>query len=78
MRRLSVETGEPCRFPARRPETRAYASHRGNAGVVLVLETGNQVVGVPHDDHVAGGLAPSPACGPQIEAVMQVDIGKER
>jgi thiol:disulfide interchange protein DsbG len=24
------------------------------------------------------GLAPSPACGPQIEAVMQVDLGKER
>ncbi len=47
-------------------------------GVPLVLETGNQIVGVPHDDHVAGGLAPSPACGPQIEAVMQVDIGQER
>ena len=47
-------------------------------GVLLVLEAGNLIVGVPHDDLIAGGLAPSPACGPQLEAVMQVDIGEER
>ena len=34
------------------------------------------VVGIAHDDHVARGLAPSPALGPQVEHVVQVDIGK--
>src|SRR5438309_788434 len=47
-------------------------------GVRLVLETNDQVVSVAHDDHVAGGLAPSPAFGPEIEDVVQVDVGKQR
>ena len=46
--------------------------------VVLVLEADSQIIGVSHDDHVAGGFAPSPALGPDIEAVVQVDIGEER
>ena len=46
--------------------------------VVLVLEANDQIVGVPHDDHVALGLAPSPAVSPEIKAVVQVDIGKKR
>jgi len=40
-----------------------------------VLEADSQIIGVSHDDHVAGGFAPSPALGPDIEAVVQVDIG---
>ena len=47
-------------------------------GVVLVLETDDDVVGVAHDDHVARGLTPSPAFGPEIEAVVQVDVGEQR
>jgi hypothetical protein len=31
-----------------------------------------------HEDHVARGLPPSPALGPQIETVVQVDVGKQR
>ena len=31
-----------------------------------------------HDDHVAGGLPPSPAVGPQVEHVVQVDVGEQR
>ena len=46
-------------------------------GVVLVLEAGHQIVGVAHDDHVASGLSPSPALGPEIEHVVQVDVGRE-
>ena len=38
----------------------------------------DEVVGIAHDDHVARGLAPSPALGPQIEDVVQVDVGKQR
>ncbi len=45
-------------------------------GITLVLEPDNEVVGVAHDDHVAGGLMPSPAMGPKIEDVVQVDVGK--
>src|SRR6202035_1643686 len=46
--------------------------------VALMLEADHQIVGVSHDDHVAPGLVPSPALGPEIETVMQVDIGEER
>ena len=36
------------------------------------------LVGVAYDDHVALGFAPSPALGPQIEDVVQVDVGEQR
>jgi hypothetical protein len=48
------------------------------SGVALMLEADHQIVGVSHDDHVAPGLVPSPALSPEIETVMQVDIGEER
>src|SRR6516225_8638767 len=48
---------------------------QGPPSVALVLEADDEVVGVAHDDHVARGLAPSPAHGPQIERVVQVDVG---
>ena len=47
-------------------------------GVGLVLEADDEVVGVAHDDHVARGLTPSPALGPEVEDVVQVDVGKQR
>ena len=52
---------------------------RGSS-IVLIASgaAGHQIVGVSHDDHVAPGLVPSPALGPEIETVMQVDIGEER
>ena len=43
-----------------------------------MLESDDDVVGIAHNDHVARGFAPSPALGPQIEDVVQVDIGKQR
>ena len=46
--------------------------------VALMLEADNQIVGISHDDHIAPGLLPSPAFSPQVEAVMQVDIGEDR
>ena len=45
-------------------------------GVGLMLKADDEVVGVPHDDHVARGFTPSPACGPEIEYVVQVDVGQ--
>ena len=43
-----------------------------------MLEAQHQIIGVAHDDHVAGGLVPSPAFGPEVENVVQVDVGKQR
>ena len=47
-------------------------------GVALVLEADNKVVGIAHDDHITRGSTPSPACGPEVERVVQVDVGKQR
>jgi hypothetical protein len=46
--------------------------------VLLVLEAGDQIVDVSHYDHVAPSLASSPALGPEVEDVVQVDVGEER
>ena len=46
--------------------------------VGLMLEAHHNIVGIAHDDHVASGLPPSPAFGPEIEHIMQVDVGQER
>jgi hypothetical protein len=43
-----------------------------------MLEAGYQIIGIAHDDHVASGLSPSPALGPQIEYIVQVDVAEER
>ena len=48
------------------------------SGVGLMFKANDRVVGVSHDDHVARGLPPSPAIGPEIEHVVQVDVCKER
>ena len=47
-------------------------------GLGLVLEANDSVVGIPHDDHVARGLMPSPALGPEIEGIVQVDVREQR
>ena len=44
----------------------------------LELEPGNPIVGIPHRDHVAPGMAPPPLLDPQVERVVQVDVGQER
>jgi len=43
-----------------------------------VLETDDDIIGIAHDDHVTRGLAPSPACGPEIEDVVEVDARERR
>ena len=45
-------------------------------GVGLVLEADDDIVRIADDDHVACRLAPSPAVGPQVEDVVQVDVGQ--
>ena len=43
-----------------------------------MLKPNDDVVGIAHNDHVTRGLAPSPAFGPEVEGVMQVDVGEQR
>ena len=44
----------------------------------FVLEADDDIVGIAHDDDVAGGFSPSPLLGPEIEDVVQVDVGEQR
>ena len=46
--------------------------------VTLMLESGDKVVGVPHDDHVTVCMPASPLPGPPVEDVMEVDVGEQR
>jgi hypothetical protein len=43
-----------------------------------MLEADDEVVGVPDHDHVARGLAPSPALGPEVEDVVEIDVREQR
>jgi uncharacterized protein YbjT (DUF2867 family) len=47
-------------------------------GVGLVFETDDNIVRVAHDDHAAFCLAPSPALGPEVEDIVQVNIRQQR
>jgi hypothetical protein len=44
----------------------------------FVLEADHDVIGVTHDDDIAGRLAPSPLRGLEIEGVVKVDICQQR
>ena len=39
-----------------------------------MFEAGYDVIGIADDDHVTRGLTPSPALGPEVEHVVQVDV----
>jgi hypothetical protein len=47
-------------------------------GIGPMLEAGDEVVGIAHHDDVAPGMAVSPLPRPQVEDVMQVDVGEQR
>ena len=42
------------------------------------LETDDDIVSISDHDHVARGLTPSPAFGPKIEDVVEVDVREHR
>src|SRR5215217_5230276 len=46
--------------------------------VVMALEADDEVVGVAHDDYLAARVPLSPLVGPEVEGVVQVDVGKQR
>ena len=46
--------------------------------ITPVLEAHNGVVGVPHDDHVAGHMSFAPPLHPEIVDVVKVHVGQQR
>jgi len=67
------------RMQCQRKLRQPLAHHVEKASAVgLVLEADHHVVRITHDHHVASSLAPSPACRPEIEDVVQVDVGQKR
>ena len=44
----------------------------------LVLEASHHIIGIPHEDDGARGLAPTPLLRPEVEDVVQVDVGQQR
>ena len=42
-----------------------------------MLEAGYAIIGIAHDNDIAGGMASPPLRGPKIERVMKVDIRQE-
>jgi hypothetical protein len=72
-RRVATELDQPglLRMERQLKLLKPRAHHAQEAPrVVLVLEADHDIIGVTHDDHIAGGLSPPPALGPQIEDVV--------
>jgi hypothetical protein len=63
-------------FPGPRPASNGVPSI-GAVPTNCAPSAGHKIIGVAHDDHVATSLLPSPAFGPQIENVVQVDVAEE-
>jgi hypothetical protein len=47
-------------------------------GVRLVLKTHHEVISPPHDNHVARGFCLAPVLHPEVEHIVQVDVGQQR
>jgi hypothetical protein len=46
--------------------------------VAMMLEAKHEVVGVAHDDDVTMSIPPSPLLNPQVQRVMQTNVGQQR
>ena len=61
------------------PELLKPRSHRvpKASGIRLQLKTRHDVVGIPHDDHVALGFSLSPLLDPQVKDIVQINVGQQ-
>jgi len=77
-RGVQTQSGEssPDARTVKRPQAFTHRIPEASS-VVLVFKANDHIVSVAHDNHVARGLAPSPALSPEIEAVVQVDISQQ-
>jgi hypothetical protein len=81
VRRVSAELDEPGLLRVeRKSELLKPCAHcfQKAASIVLMLEANHDIVGVTRDKHVATNLAPPPLFGPEVENVVEVDIGQQR
>ena len=64
----------------RQPELREPLAQFGEEllGVLSMLESHDEVIGEAHDDDVAVRLPLPPSLDPEVEDVVQVDVGQER
>src|SRR5262249_17301208 len=46
--------------------------------ILTMLKAHDEVIGKPHDDHVAARMTVPPLLGPEVEDVVQVDVCKQR
>jgi hypothetical protein len=46
-------------------------------GLRVVLESHDEVVGIPRDDHVPSRMPPSPLLDPEVEGVVQKDVRQQ-
>jgi hypothetical protein len=46
-------------------------------GIVATLAADDKIVGIPHTKHITSGFTLSLALGPEVEGVVQLDIGQE-
>ena len=80
-RRMAAKLQQACLFPMQvEPELLEPHAQRvpESLRIGLVLEASNDIVGIAHDDHIAGGLTTPPLLSPEIEDIVQVDIGEQR
>jgi hypothetical protein len=47
-------------------------------GVGLMLKPQHDIIGIPHGDHLAASVPRPPLLDPQIEHVVQIDVGQQR
>jgi hypothetical protein len=79
-RRLTAELQQSGLLPVKlEPELLEPRSHRIPEApcIGFVLEAGHQIIGIAHEDHVAGGFSPSPLHSPEVEDVVKEDVGKQ-
>ena len=79
--RIATELQQPGLLPMQfERELLEPFSHRvpESARIDLVFEAHDQIVGIPHHDHVATGFTLAPSPRPQVEDVVQVDVGQQR
>ena len=79
-RRIAAELQQARLLPVQfEPKLLEPRSHRipETPRIGCMLEAHHDVVGVAHDDHVAGGFPPPPLLGPEVEDVVQVDVREQ-
>src|SRR6267378_8177451 len=52
--------------------------HQEPLRVLLILEPDDEVVRPAHDDHISTRVPTPPPLGPQVEDVVQVNVGEQR